>query len=138
MKLPLLIQIAGLLQIALLSAGLSMPKAVGLRKHLATLPDFIRRLVWVYFVFIGLVLVGFGTLSLIYAHELASGTPLARGFCGFVTVFWTLRLLVAAFVFDVRPYLTNTFYRVGYAATNVVFLYLPLVYFWAAWKGGTL
>jgi hypothetical protein len=39
---------------------------------------------------------------------------------------------------DVRPYLTNWFYRAGYQATNLVFTYLVAVYAWAAWKGGAL
>ena len=41
-------------------------------------------------------------------------------------------------IFDVRPYLTNWFLRLGDQATNVVFLYLVLVYALAAWKGGRL
>ena len=52
--------------------------------------------------------------------------------CLFMATFWTLRLIAATFVFDVRPYLTNTFWRVGYHATNVVFIYLPVVYLLAA------
>src|SRR5205814_7911544 len=58
--LTLLLQIAALLHLGLICAGASMPKAVRLSANLATLPAFIRRLFLVYFVFIGLVLVGFG------------------------------------------------------------------------------
>jgi dolichyl-phosphate-mannose--protein O-mannosyl transferase len=61
--------------------------------------------------FIGRLLVGFGCLTFFYA---------------------------AAFVFDVRPYLTNWFYRIGYHAINLVFVYLLAVYVLAAWKGGSL
>ena len=50
--------------------------------------------------------------------------------------FWTVRLIAATFVFDVRPYLTNALWRAGYHATNIVFIYLPVVYLWVAWKGG--
>jgi hypothetical protein len=53
-------------------------------------------------------------------------------------VFWLVRLLAAAVVFDVRPYLTNWFYRLGYAALNAVFLYLLFVYAITAWKGGRI
>ena len=49
--------------------------------------------------------------------------------------FWLLRLIAATFVFDLGPYLTNVYRRVGYGAINVVFAYLPLVYLLAAWKG---
>jgi hypothetical protein len=60
---------------------------------------------------------------------------LATAVCVFLGAFWTLRLVAAALVLDVRPYLTSGWYRAGYHATNVVFSLLPVVYFWAAWEG---
>jgi len=133
-----LLQIAGLLHIGLFWAGASMPKAVNLREHLASLPIFIRRLFMVYFSFIGLVLAGFGCLTYLFATSIAAGEPVARALCIFLTIFWTFRLVVAGFVFDVRPYLTNGFYRVGYWGLNFVFSYLVAVYALAVWKGGQL
>jgi hypothetical protein len=50
--------------------------------------------------------------------------------CVFFAIFWTLRLIVATFVFDLRPYLTNRHRRLGYHATNLA--YLPIVYVLAA------
>jgi hypothetical protein len=50
----------------------------------------------------------------------------------FFAVFWTLRLIVATWVFDMEPYLTNSFRRIGYHAINLVFVYLPVVYALAA------
>ncbi len=135
MKLALLLQLAGCAQLGLILAGALMPGAVDLRRHLRTLPEFIRRLFWTYYVFIGLSLMGFGLITLVFAEELASGAPLARALCLFLAVFWLLRLVVAAFVFDVRPYLTRRLYRAGYQVTNLLFSLLPLVFIWAAWKG---
>jgi hypothetical protein len=135
--LTLLLQVAGLLHLGLLCAGLWMPKVVGLREHLATLPGFIRRLFWVYYSFIGLCLVSFGLLTFTLAGTLAEGSTLARALCLFLAAFWSLRLLAATFVFDLRPYLTNGYRRVGYHAINIVFAYLPLVYALAAWKGAS-
>jgi hypothetical protein len=133
-----LLQIAALCHLGLVWAGVSMPKAVNLSGHLATLPSFIRRLFFVYFAFVGLVLVGFGCLTFFFAGSMAAGEPLARGLCVLLVAFWTLRLIVAAFVFDVRPYLTNWLYRLGYLATNLVFVYLLAVYALALWKGGRM
>jgi len=138
MKLPLLLQIAGLLHLGLLCAGALMPRTVKLREHLETLPQFIRRLFFVYFAFIALLLASFGLITFFYADALASGTPLARALCLFLLVFGTARLGVAAFVFDVRPYLTSWIYRIGYHATNLSFVYLVAVYGLALWKGGAL
>jgi hypothetical protein len=131
-----LIQLAGLAHIGLICAGAAMPRVVNLREHVRVLPDFIRQLFWVYYAFIGLCLVSFGSLSIALALHLSSGSPLARGVCLFLTAFWILRLFVATFVFDVRPYLKGPALRLGYFAANLVFIVLPVVYLLAAWKGG--
>lgn len=130
-----LLQIAALLHIGLLCAGASMPQAVNFRNHIGALPPFLRQLFLVYFCFIGLVLIGFGALTFLFAHAMAAGEPVARALCVLMTVFWALRLLAATFIFDVRPYLTNWFYRMGYIATNLVFAYLVSIYSFAVWKG---
>src|SRR5436190_10589324 len=102
--LTLMLQIAGLLHVGLLCAGAAMPRAVQLRAHLASLPSFIRRLFLVYYSFIGLLLIGFGCLTFFFAAELAAGQPLARGLCVLLSLFWSVRLVAAGFIFDVRPY----------------------------------
>ena len=135
--LTVLLQIAAILHIGLLCAGASMPKVVNFRRHIATLPPFLRQLFLVYFTFIALMLVSFGSLTFLFAHAMAAGEPTARALCIMMTVFWSIRLFVAGFVFDVRPYLTNWFYRVGHQATNLIFVYLVAIYALAAWKGGT-
>lgn len=136
--LTLLLRFAGLLHLGLLCAGLMMPGVVGLRRHLAQLPSFVRRLFWVYYAFIGLCLVSFGILTFALAGTLAEGSVLARAVCVFFAAFWTLRLFAASFIFDLRPYLTNVYRRLGYHATNIVFAYLPVVYLLAALKGAKL
>jgi len=130
-----LLHIAAILHLGLLWAGASMPRAVDLWTHLAKLPPFIRRLFLVYFCFIGFSLAGFGCLTFFFASAMAQGVPLARAFCLFLALFWTIRLFAAKFIFDLKPYLTNGFRKTGYHALNLVFVYLPVVYFIAAWKG---
>jgi hypothetical protein len=132
----LLLQFAGLMHLGLICAGALMPRAVNLKNNLAALPPFIRRLFWVYYTFIALCLASFGLMTFTLAGTLAAGGTLARALCVFLALFWTIRLVAATFVFDVRPYLTNNLWRLGYHATNIVFVYLPLVYAWVAWKGG--
>ena len=136
MKLITLLQIAAVLHLGLVWAGATMPRAVNLRAHLAALPPFIRRLFWVYFTFIGLTLLGFGGLTFCYAAAMAVGAPLARALCVFLALFWTARLIVALFVFDVSPYLTHWFYRLGHYTITAIFVYLAAIYAWAALLGG--
>jgi len=130
--LAVLLQIAGVLHLGLMCAGLMMPRVVRMRWHLATLPPFIRQLFWVYYTFIGLCLASFSLITIVFADTLASGGALARALCVFFAVFWTLRLIVATRVFDMEPYLTNRFRRIGYRVINIVFAYLPVVYALAA------
>jgi hypothetical protein len=131
-NLTLLLQIAGVLHLGLMCAGLLMPGVVGMRRHLAALPPFIRQLFWVYYSFIALCLVSFSIITIAFADTLAAGGNLARALCAFFALFWTLRLIAGTFVFDMRPYLTNNYRRLGYQAINIVFAYLPLIYALAA------
>jgi len=135
-SLALALRIAGLLHLGLMCAGLLMPRVVGMRAHLQSLPQFIRQLFWVYYTFIALCLVSFSTITIVFADTLAAGGGLARAICAFFAVFWTVRLLAATFVFDMTPYLTTTARRVGYHAINIVFAYLPIVYAMAAARRG--
>ena len=130
--LTLLLQIAGVLHLGLMCAGLLMPRVVGMRGHLAALPPFIRQLFWVYYTFIALCLVSFSLITIAFADTLAAGGNLARALCAFLASFWTLRLIAGTFVFDMRPYLTTSYRRLGYHAINIVFAYLPVVYAVAA------
>ena len=121
-NLTLLLQIAGVLHLGLMCAGLLMPRVVRMRWHLVALPPFIRQLFWVYYTFIALCLVSFSVITIAFADTLAAGGTLARALCVFFAVFWTLRLVVATFVFDMGPYLTNSYASLGYHAINVVFV----------------
>ena len=131
----LFLQLAGVTHLGLLCAGAIMPRAVNLRQSIAVLPPFIQRLFWVYYAFIALCLVSFGLITFVFAGTLAAGDGLARAICAFLSVFWMIRLIAATFIFDVRPYLKNNLWRLGYHATNIVFAYLPVIYAWAALKG---
>jgi len=133
----LLLKLTAPTYLGLLAAGLLMPGVVGLREHIRSLPKFIRQLFWVYYSFIGLCLVSFGSATFFLADELASGTTLARAVCGFLAVFWAVRFIAGTFVFDLRPYLTSTSRRVGLIAANLLFTCLPIVYGWVALTGGT-
>ena len=75
-----------------------------------------------------LVIVGFGVLSVAVPGELAGGTGLGRGVCGFIGVFWLVRLGIQLFLFDARGFLTTWFLRVGYHGLTGVFLFLAAVY----------
>ncbi len=132
MNAELVLKLAALPHVGLIAAGLLMPRATGLWAETHKLSPFARGLFRTYYAFIGLCLVGFGAASWFLARELASGSSLARGACGFLAFFWLVRLAAAIWMLDVKPYLTNAWWRIGYHATNVVFAAMPLVYAWVA------
>jgi hypothetical protein len=130
--LPTLLRIGGLVHFGVLGVTACVPRMLNWRSELAVLSPFLRRLVWVYGVFISLVIAGFGTLSLLHVDVLSSGAPFARSFCAFVASFWLVRLIVQFFVFDARPLLRRRVLKYGYHGLTVVFVYLVLVYALAA------
>ena len=52
--------------------------------------------------------------------------------CGFISLFWLARLGVQFFVFDATPYLNRILLAVGYRGLTVSFIYLTLIFGWAA------
>jgi hypothetical protein len=126
-----LLQIGAGLQFLILIASALVPRVLEWRQNLAGLNPFLRRLFWVYGVFIVLTIVAFAMLTFLHAGAMAAGEPVARSLCAFIAIFWTARLVVQIAVFDARPFLTNWFYKAGYHALTVIFTVLVLIYGWA-------
>jgi hypothetical protein len=124
----LLLQLAAAVQLLILIASALTPRVLDWRKNLAILHPFLRKLFWVYGVFIVLVIIGFATLTLRHADQMAAHEPVARSLCLFITIFCGARLFVQLAIFDSRPFLRNWIYRVGYHALTFTFAFLVLVY----------
>ncbi|HIA18861.1 MAG TPA: hypothetical protein EYN03_08580 [Planctomycetes bacterium] len=128
MNLELLVFIGGLLHFGILLASALVPKVLDWKESLDNLDNLCRQLVWVHGLFIVLVIIGFGLISVLLANELVSGTRLSRGICLFISVFWGARLVVQFFIFDAKPYLKTAFLKLGYHGLTVVFIYHTVVY----------
>ena len=133
----ILLQLAGFLQLSILIASALVPRVLDWRRNLAGLNSFLRKLFWVYGTFIVLVIIGFAALTLLHAGAMARGQPVARSLCVLIAIFWAARLFVQIAVFDARPFLNMWFYKVGYHTLTLIFLYLVLIYAWAAVLPGT-
>jgi Membrane bound O-acyl transferase family len=132
MRAESLIFIGGILHFGILLASALVPVVLDWKGSLAKLDRLPRQLIWVHGLFIVLVIVAFGALSLFFSSDLAGGTRLARALCCFIAVFWATRLAIQLFVFDAKPYLSNVLLRVGYHGLTLVFTYLACAYAWAA------
>ena len=123
-----LLLLAGLLHLAITTAGLTMTLVLNWRRNLAALDALTRHIIWTHGGFVLLTIVGFGVVSLAFPHALASGEPLARAVCGFIAAFWLVRLLIAFFLFDATPHLTSLPLKLGYHGLTVVFTFFVLCY----------
>jgi hypothetical protein len=124
----LLLQLAAAVQLLILIASASTPRVLDWRKNLAVLHPFLRKLFWVYGVFVVMVIIAFAALTLRHADAMAAREPVARSLCLFIAIFWGARLLVQFAIFDARPFLTNWFYKTGFHALTIIFAFLTFVY----------
>jgi len=124
----LLLQLAAAVQLLILIASASTPRVLDWRKNLAVLHPFLRKLFWVYGVFVVMVIIAFAVLTFRHANAMAAREPVARSLCLFIAIFWGARLLEQFAIFDARPFLTNWFYKTGFHALTIIFAFLTFVY----------
>lgn len=135
LDLTTLIFIGGILHLGTLLGSAQVPRELNFKVELAKVPDLLRHWILVSGGYIVYNLFSFGVISLVCAEPLASGSPLARAVCAYICIFWAIRLTIQLTVFDAKPYLRNTFLRVGYHGLTAVFTYHTLVYGYAALQG---
>lgn len=129
--LPNLIFIAGVGQLSALFASALVPIRLKWRDEFQSLSRLHRQMYWVYGGYVVLAIISLGLISVFHAQELASGSGLARGFCGYVAVFWGVRLWLQG-VLDVKEHLSTWWLKLGYGLLTVLFAYFTVVYAWAA------
>ena len=134
-QLQTVIMISGVLHLGTLLGSAQVPKELKFREELPKLNPLLQHWIMVAGGYVVLNIVGFGLLSLILPGQLASGDPLARAVCGFICVFWAIRLIIQLFIFDAKPYLRNWLLWVGYHGLTVVFAWQTIVYGYAAIAG---
>ena len=122
-----LIFAAGLGQLAVLVASALVPFRLNWREDLRSLSRLHRQMYWVYGGYVVLSILAFALLSIFNARELAGGGHLARGLCGYIAVFWGVRLALQA-VFDVKGHLTAWWLKAGYFMLSLLFAGFTLIY----------
>ena len=127
-----LIFVAGLLHFGILVASALVPQVLDWRTDLAKVHPLTRRLVWVYGSYIVFVIIAFGVIAVLHSPVLASGSPLARTVCAVIALFWGARMLLQYGVLAPGELLDRWYLRVGYHALTLTFLFLTVVFTWAA------
>lgn len=127
-----LILISGILHLGTLLGSAQVPRELRFKEELPKLDPLLRHWVLVAGGYIVFNITAFGVISILFHRELAAGTTLARVVCGYIALFWAIRLAIQWFVFDAKLHLRNRFLTVGYHALTVVFAWHTLVYGYAA------
>ena len=122
---------AGIGQFSVLIASALVPVRLQWTTVLKPLPPLVRQLVWVYGGYVVLSIISLGAICVANATELASGSGLARSVCGYIAVFWGIRLSLQT-VLSAKPFLTTWWLRAGYHLLTLVFVTLTGVFAWAA------
>ncbi len=122
---------AGIGQFSVLIASALVPVRLQWTTVLKPLPPLVRQLFWVYGGYVVLSIISLGAICVANATELASGSGLARSVCGYIAVFWGIRLSLQT-VLSAKPFLTTWWLRAGYHLLTLVFVTLTGVFAWAA------
>jgi hypothetical protein len=123
--------VAGLAKASILVASALVPSTLRWREELRPMPVLHRQMHWVYAGYVLLSIVAFAVISLQHSAELAAGGGLARAVCGYIAVFWGVRLGLQA-VFDFTPYAPHWWQRAGLLALTLLFTGITGVYAVAA------
>ncbi|MCA9034639.1 MAG: hypothetical protein KDA91_05890 [Planctomycetaceae bacterium] len=131
-SLETLIFISGILHLGTLLGSAQVPRELRFREELPQLNPMLRHWVIVAGGYIVLNIAAFGLLSLCLTRQLCDGSLLARAVCGYICIFWGIRLIIQLLFFDAKPYLRNTFLKAGYHGLTIVFLWQTCVFGYAA------
>lgn len=134
MTMTLHLKICGLLMIALAALHPFFAARFRWREELASVSLLTRQVFWVHSLFIVLVLVLFGTLSLAFSDTLLERTVLAKVVLAGLVIFWGTRFLVQHLIYSPalwRGHRLNTTMHIFFTA---LWTYLVVVYGAALWR----
>lgn len=95
-----LLWIAGALQIGIAAANVGLARTLRLDDEFARLSPIVRDIARAHHAYIVGLLAAFGALSIAFAPDLASGSPLGASLSGGLAVFWGARLVLQLFRYD--------------------------------------
>ncbi len=122
---------AGIGQFCVLVASALVPIRLQWKTLLTPLPPLVRQLFWVYGGYVVLSIISLGTICVLNSNELASGSMLARSYCGFGAIFWGIRLSLQP-ILSAKEFLTTWWLCAGYHLLSILFISFTLILGWAA------
>src|SRR5262245_36580448 len=122
---------AGCGQLAVLIASALVPLRLQWKTSLSGLPRLHRQLYWIYGGYVVLGIIANGLISIVNAEELARGSLLARCVCGYIAIFWGVRLSLQS-ILDVNEHLTTWWLFAGYHTLTLLFLSFTTIFAYSA------
>jgi hypothetical protein len=129
--LPSILYAAGFAQLGVLIASSLVPLRLQWRDAFAGLPRLHRQLYWIYGGYVVLGIVFNGVITIVNADALADGSRLSRCVCGYIAIFWGVRLSLQT-VLDVKDHLTVWWLHAGYHLLTALFISFTVIFTYAA------
>ncbi|PAW63298.1 MAG: hypothetical protein B9S38_17690 [Verrucomicrobiia bacterium Tous-C4TDCM] len=125
--------------VALGIASLWIPKALGWREKLAGLTPLMRELWWTYSIYVWSSHVFFAVLALGFGDWLMSRTAPATAMSAFMLLWWSVRLWLQFFGFDLREIEDSRAHRIAKHLLTLLFMGLVVLFgSLVAWNAGWL
>jgi len=123
--------------VALSIASLWIPKVLGWREKLAGLTPLMRELWWTYSIYVWSSHVFFAVMTLAFGDWLMSGTAPAIAMSTFMLLWWSVRLWLQFFGFDLREVEGSRANRVAKHLLTLLFTGLVILFGGlVAWNAG--
>ena len=126
--------LSGVGHFCVLLASFQVPARLHWKEDLKQLTPFNRKLMWVYGGFTVFTIVAFGTLTLMLHSEFLQGDRAALGLALFIGVYWTLRIVVEFFYYDLSDWPRGRGMVAGRILLTLLFIYLAgsnlALFFW--------
>ena len=133
----LVLWLAGIGHFCVLIASFQVPSRLHWREDLKQLTPFNRKLMWVYGGFTVFTIVAFGTLTLALHAELLRGERAALALALFIGVYWTLRIAVEFFYYDLADWPRGRGMVAGRILLTLLFFCLAgsnlALFIWKVW-----
>jgi hypothetical protein len=91
---------AGAVHVGIVAANIPLPGRLRVRERMAGVPNFLRQIFYVHWIYIVIVVGLFAALCFGFAPELAGASGLGRFLSGFMSGFWLLRIGLQIFYYD--------------------------------------
>lgn len=123
-----LLWLCGIGHLALCAGSLAIPKALGWKHHLRTLPRLLQQMFWTYAGYILVINASFGIVTLLGAHEMLNGSFLARSITLFIALYWLTRIVIQYTYFDKTDAPKGLLYTLGEIALVALFAGFTVIY----------